>query len=99
MRRLTLLWELLVGLAFVSWWSGHHLHAAWVPLVVLGLTALKGQVIIDWFMELAHAPRLFRYVVGGWLWGVLTAIAVVGDTGISDSHIDESMASLETWLR
>ena len=29
-------------------------------------------------MELARAPRLFRYLVGGWLWGVLTAIAVIG---------------------
>lgn len=77
-QRLTLLWLLLVGLAFVSWSMGRDLDAAWLPLAVLGLTALKGQIIIDWFMELAHAPRLFRYGVSGWLWGVLSAIAVVG---------------------
>lgn len=78
-RRMTLLWALLLGLALVSWWLGHHLHTAvWLPFVVLGLTAIKGQLIIDWFMELAHAPRLFRYLVGGWLWGVLSAIAGIG---------------------
>lgn len=77
MRLMTLLWALLICLTFISWWFGHHLHTAWLSLVVLGLTAIKGQVIIDWFMELAHAPRLFRYLVGGWLWGVLTAIAAI----------------------
>lgn len=75
---MTVLWALLIALTFVSWWFGHHVHAIWLPLLVVGLTAIKGQIIIDWFMELAHAPRLFRYAVGGWLWGVLGAIGVAG---------------------
>lgn len=77
-RLLTFLWVFLVGLAFMSWWIGNDLHAAWLSLVVLGLAAVKGQVIIDQFMELAHAPRLYRYAVGGWLWGVLAAVGIAG---------------------
>ncbi|MHB0776298.1 cytochrome C oxidase subunit IV family protein [Halomonas sp. WWR20] len=77
MKPLTWIWIVLLGLTLLSWTLGHRLHVAWLPLLVLGLTALKGQLIIDGFMELAHAPRLFRYFVSGWLIFVLIVIAVL----------------------
>ncbi|GAB2791786.1 cytochrome C oxidase subunit IV family protein [Halomonas shantousis] len=77
MKPLTWMWIVLLELTVLSWTLGHRLQAAWLPILVLGLTALKGQIIIDGFMELAHAPRLFRYFVSGWLMFVLAIIAAL----------------------
>lgn len=78
MSRSSLIWGLLLGLTLTAWTLGAELQAAWVPVVVLGLTAVKGQLLIDHYMELAHAPRLMRFAVSGWLVGVLILVAAVG---------------------
>lgn len=66
----------LIGLALVAataltWWVGEHpaaqgLHAAAVVLV-LGLAVLKGALIVLDYMELRHAPPLWRRLLLGWL--------------------------------
>lgn len=76
MNRLTAIWIGLLVLTVASYVLGHGMSGAWLPLTVLALAAVKGQLVIDHFMELAHAPRLFRYAVSGWLLGVLGLMAV-----------------------
>lgn len=78
MKYLPLIWIGLLALTVLAWMLGHRLEGAWLPLVVLGLAAVKGQLVIDHFMELKHAPRLLRYVVSSWLIGVLTVTGAIG---------------------
>lgn len=78
MNRLSLIWGTLLVLTAVSWLLGQRLDEAWLPAVVLVLTAVKGQLVIDDFMELREAPRLLRQIVSGWL---ITVLAVAGGVG------------------
>ena len=41
---------------------------------VLGLALLKGSLVILHFMELRHAPAVWRWSVLGWLWAVVLGI-------------------------
>ena len=45
-------------------------------VVVLALAAFKGRLVILDFMELRHAPKLWRGIVEGWLLVVSMAILV-----------------------
>jgi len=78
MKKLAWIWLVLLALTISAWLAGHRLDGAWLPLLVLGLAAIKGQLVIDHFMELKHAPRLFRYAVSGWLLTVLGLVGVIG---------------------
>lgn len=73
---------LLVLATLASWWlgegaaaSGQHLGAV-ATLVVLALSAAKGALIALDYMELRHAPALWRRAVMGWLVVVLGLIVV-----------------------
>ena len=57
----------LLMLTLGAWLIGHHISAGWVTGCVLAMTFIKGQWLIDEFMELRHAPRWLRWVVSGWL--------------------------------
>ena len=50
-------------------------HTWGVPLV-LALVLLKGVLIAQDFMELRHAPALWRRLVLGWLYVVVGLIAI-----------------------
>lgn len=78
MKRLSVIWLTLLGLTLAAWALGPRLEGMGAIALVLGLAGLKGQLVIDRFMELAHAPRLFRYAVSGWLVGVLALVALIG---------------------
>ncbi|MEZ5643733.1 MAG: cytochrome C oxidase subunit IV family protein [Burkholderiaceae bacterium] len=67
----------------VSWWLGEsavagsqHLGSA-ATLAVLALSAAKGALIALDYMELRHAPALWRRAVMGWLVVVLAGIATI----------------------
>ncbi len=75
---LTLAWLGLMSLTLAAWWLGHSASGSWLGLAVLALTVLKGQWVIDRFMELRHAPVLFRALVSGWLAVVVSAMAALG---------------------
>lgn len=75
-RRLDLVWFLLIGLTI----GGAALGEAerpdiWVTLVVAGLIAIKGRLVIDHFMELTHANRHIRRTVR--LYGVAIPLLLV----------------------
>ncbi|WP_310565949.1 cytochrome C oxidase subunit IV family protein [Hydrogenophaga sp.] len=75
---------LLALATLASWWlgegaavGGQHLGTA-ATLAVLALAAFKGALIALDYMELRHAPALWRRAVMGWLAVVLGVIALVG---------------------
>ena len=66
----------LLALTLGAWLVGHNISAAWVTGCVLAMTFIKGQWLIDEFMELRHAPQWLRWVVSGWL------VLIVGMTAL-----------------
>ena len=72
---------LLALATLASWWlgegaagSGQHLGTV-ATLAVLALAAVKGALIALDYMELRHAPALWRRAVLGWRGVVLGLIA------------------------
>ena len=50
---------------------------------VLMLALLKGKLIALHFMELRHAPALWRWSVLGWLWAVVLGVIGIYLKGLS----------------
>jgi len=65
----TLLWLLLAGATILSWFlSGHSAsnHAlATVSVILIALAKIR--LIIWYFMEIRHAPAMWRWIFDGWL--------------------------------
>ncbi|MEJ6657132.1 MAG: cytochrome C oxidase subunit IV family protein [Pseudomonas sp.] len=57
----------LLLLTLGAWLLGHEMTGTWVVGCVLAITFVKGQWLIDEFMELRHAPQWLRWVISGWL--------------------------------
>ena len=70
-RRIDAIWLALLAATAVTAWLGEHAGAkglgtgaAWV---VMALAAFKGCLIVLDYMELRHAPALWRRLLLGWL--------------------------------
>ena len=57
----------LLLLTLGAWLLGHEMTGTWVVGCVLAIIFVKGQWLIDEFMELRHAPQWLRWVISGWL--------------------------------
>ena len=69
-------WLILLALTGLSTGLAEtHLAGTAVLIPVLLATLLKGRIVIDAFMELRHAPVLWRVTVLGWLVVVVGLIA------------------------
>lgn len=80
--RTDILWLLLVAATGLTWRLGDSGgHGLAVVALVFGLAVLKGALVILDFMELRHAPALWRYVVLGWLLTVAAAILFIYSIG------------------
>ena len=90
--RVDWIWLALVSGSLLTAWLGEHgaapAHVAEDPAygVHLGrvgiaavpvLSSIKGLLIALSYMELQHAPALWRRLVLGWLFGVIGVIAAV----------------------
>ena len=80
-RALTLAWLVLLAITATTYWlGGWRTEAAtgsMVPVLVLcALTFVKGMLVSLEFLELRHAPALWRWLVCGWLALVLLLIAL-----------------------
>lgn len=80
-RALTLAWLVLLAITATTYWlGGWRTEAAtgsMVPVLVLcALTFVKGLLVSLEFLELRHAPALWRWLVCGWLAVVLLLIAL-----------------------
>lgn len=72
------LWLLLLVVTGVTYGlgeSGQMGHASMLPVLgIFGIAFAKGWVIINDFMELRHAPKLWRNLLLGWLLVVIGMI-------------------------
>lgn len=72
------IWLVLLAATVVTWWLGESGLAssagAASVLLMFALAFVKGWLIIMDFMELRHAPALWRRVMVGWLAGVIALI-------------------------
>jgi len=58
------IWLLLVGLTATGAWLAETGHAGWpLTLVVAGLVAFKGRLVIDHYMEMTSANAKIRRVL------------------------------------
>lgn len=57
-------------------------HGHWWPVfLVLGLAAVKAAAVVWEFMEIAHAPVLWKRLLLGWLAVVVSGIALAHAIG------------------
>ena len=77
---LTRVWLVLLVVTAITYWIGEGGlagQASIVPvLVIFGLAFVKGLLVCLDFLELRHAPALWRWVVIGWLIVVLSLIVL-----------------------
>lgn len=77
---LTRVWLILLAVTAITYWIGEgglSGQASMVPvLVIFGLAFVKGLLVCLDFLELRHAPALWRWVVIGWLVVVLCLIVL-----------------------
>ncbi|HEJ1188933.1 TPA: cytochrome C oxidase subunit IV family protein [Pseudomonas aeruginosa] len=74
MRTLTLCWLALLALAVTGVLLGGAGDSPWLLAAVLACAVAKGWLIGERFMELAHAPALWRHLLLAW--PLLMALAV-----------------------
>lgn len=79
-RALAATWLTLLGLTLAMWILRGYPGTDWLAFVVLIVVAIKGQLVIDRFMGLRHAPILWRITLSGWLLTVLGVIGVIRAT-------------------
>jgi hypothetical protein len=72
------IWGLLLLATAVTWWlgeSGQVGAGSVLPvLMIFAMALLKGWYVIQDFMELRHAPVLWRRLLQGWLVLVIALI-------------------------
>lgn len=72
------LWLLLLAATGLTYWlgeSGQVGQASMTPVfIILGASFFKGLMVINDFMELRHAPSLWRNLLVGWLGFVISMI-------------------------
>jgi hypothetical protein len=74
-NRANIIWLILVAATALTFELGEHGATGSVALaILLGLTWLKGYLIISDFMELRHAQRLWQILIGGWLCLIIAVI-------------------------
>ena len=61
-------WLVLLAATGVTFWLGEHgIAGTAAMLTMLGLALVKGRLVALDFMELRHAPFLWKALVIGWL--------------------------------
>ncbi|MDA0188779.1 MAG: cytochrome C oxidase subunit IV family protein [Proteobacteria bacterium] len=73
-------WVALLAATAITWWLGESGAAGktgtMAVLIMLGLALVKGWLVIYDFMELRHAPMLWKTLLLGWLVFVLGMIVL-----------------------
>jgi len=58
------IWLLLIGLTLTGAWFAETGHPGWpLAILVAGLIAFKGRMVIDHYMEMTHANARIRHVL------------------------------------
>jgi hypothetical protein len=76
-------WFLLIAATILGYTLRAEGHVGLgVGLATLAIVYLKGRLIILDFMELRHAPRLWRLLVEGWLLLISVIVFAIYGTGM-----------------
>lgn len=71
----------LWGASLASYTLGEQMaNSSWYAFgvaLVFGLSLAKGWLVIDLFMGMRNAPRMWRRLLLGWLIGLILALAIV----------------------
>jgi hypothetical protein len=74
--RPTAAWLALVAITLVTWlWGKQEVAGAVLVLPALLFALVKGQLLVDHFMEARHAGLFWRLLLGGYLVVVTAGIA------------------------
>ena len=78
-RRINIIWVTLLLATAITWWWGesastHASNERITAALVLCLAAFKGVLIALDYMELRHAPSLWRRLVLGWVGTVVVLL-------------------------
>lgn len=77
------IWLLLVGLTLGGFWLAETGQSSWaLALVVAGLIAFKGRLVIDHYMEMTSANTRIRRVLH--LFAIIVPVLVLLSHGWSD---------------
>ncbi len=77
------IWLLLVALTLAGAWLAETGHAGWpLTLIVAGLIAFKGRMVIDRYMEITGANPRIRAVLHGFV--TLVPLLVIFSHGWGD---------------
>jgi hypothetical protein len=81
------IWLALMAATGVTYWLGETGNPDEIGVgpvfIMLALVLAKGLWVIYDFMELRHAPRLWRLLIVGWLGAVTSLIALAYWLGLS----------------
>jgi hypothetical protein len=73
-------WIILLIATAITWWLGESGTAGSAGsnavFLMLGLALIKGRLVIYDFMELRHAPTLWKILLLGWLSFVLGMVVL-----------------------
>jgi hypothetical protein len=76
-------WLLLIGLTLAGAWFAETGHAGWpLTLLVAGLIAFKGRMVIDHYMEMTQANAHIRHVL--YAFATLIPLLVIVSHGWGD---------------
>lgn len=79
-------WLILLAITAITYWVGEGGlagQASIVPvLLIFALAFAKGLLVCLDFLELRHAPALWRWIVIGWLLAVLSLIVLAYAVGM-----------------
>jgi hypothetical protein len=76
-------WLLLIGLTLAGAWFAETGHAGWpLTLLVAGLIAFKGRMVIDHYMEMTRANAHIRHVL--YTFATLIPVLVIISHGWGD---------------
>jgi hypothetical protein len=80
-RAITVVWLALSAITVASWWLAHGdggaVASVPITLAVVALAAVKGRLIIRYFMEVRGAPRWLRWATDAWLVGLWVAVLTI----------------------
>lgn len=67
-KRINFVWFFLLTLTLASVLLTYFVPGEMAFIIIVMLfTAIKGQQIVDYFMELAHAPKKWRHIFVGYV--------------------------------
>lgn len=83
-QRALTIWLFLIAATILAWAIGERGMAGPAIVALLFVLAfVKGSLVILDFMAVRHAPRMWRYVMLGWLGAVCTLIGLAYWTGLN----------------